>query len=87
MYWMCATELFAIHTHTHNTQPFYGSVEFVRENPGEPVPEEHSPTTLIVVIIAIHACIFNVRLQSTVHSLRQLNLNQNLGFLPQTYRH
>jgi len=34
---------------TH-TQPFYGSVEFVRENPGEPVPEEHSPTTLIVVI-------------------------------------
>jgi len=24
----------------HNTQPFYGSVEFVRENPGEPVPEE-----------------------------------------------
>jgi len=27
-------------THTH-TQPFYGSVEFVRENPGEPVPEEH----------------------------------------------
>jgi len=27
------------HTHTH-TQPFYGSVEFVRENPGDPVPEE-----------------------------------------------
>jgi len=26
-------------THTH-TQPFYGSVEFVRDNPGEPVPEE-----------------------------------------------
>ena len=25
-------------THTH-TQPFYGSVEFVRDNPGEPVPE------------------------------------------------
>jgi len=25
--------------HTH-TQPFYGSVEFVRENPGDPVPEE-----------------------------------------------
>ena len=25
--------------YTH-TQPFYGSVEFVRENPGEPVPEE-----------------------------------------------
>ena len=28
------------HIHTHNTQPFYGSVEFVRENTGEPVPEE-----------------------------------------------
>jgi len=26
-------------THTHK-QPFYGSVEFVRDNPGEPVPEE-----------------------------------------------
>jgi len=25
--------------HTH-TQPFYGSVEYVRDNPGEPVPEE-----------------------------------------------
>jgi len=25
-------------THTH-TQPFYGSVDFVRDNPGEPVPE------------------------------------------------
>ena len=25
---------------TTHTQPFYGSVEFVRENPGEPVPEE-----------------------------------------------
>jgi len=39
----------SVRAHTH-TQPFYGSVEFVRENPGEPVPEEHSPTTLIVVI-------------------------------------
>jgi len=26
-------------THTH-TQPFYGSVEFVRDNLGEPLPEE-----------------------------------------------
>jgi len=26
-------------THTH-TQPFYGCMEFVRDNPGEPVPEE-----------------------------------------------
>ena len=28
-----------LNKNTH-TQPFYGSVEFVRENPGEPVPEE-----------------------------------------------
>jgi len=26
-------------THTH-TQPFHSSVDFVRDNPGEPVPEE-----------------------------------------------
>jgi len=26
------------HAHTH-TQPFYGSVDFVWDNPGEPVPE------------------------------------------------
>jgi len=25
--------------YTHNTQPFYGSVDFVRDNPGEPVPD------------------------------------------------
>jgi len=29
--------MFSNYTHT---QPFYGSVEFVRDNPGEPVPEE-----------------------------------------------
>jgi len=28
------------HTHTH-TQLFYGSVYFVRDNPGEPTPEEN----------------------------------------------
>ena len=32
--------LFVIVTEATHTQPFYGSVEFVRENPGEPVPEE-----------------------------------------------
>jgi len=26
-------------SHTH-TQPFYGSMDFVWDNPGEPVPEE-----------------------------------------------
>ena len=27
------------YTDTQHTQPLYGSVDFVRENPGEPVPE------------------------------------------------
>jgi len=32
----------ALHTHT---QPFYGSLDYVRDNPGETVPEKkHSPT-------------------------------------------
>jgi len=26
------------------TQPFYGSLHFVQDNPGEPVPKKHSPT-------------------------------------------
>jgi len=28
------------HTHTHTTQPFYSSLDFVRDKPGEPVLEE-----------------------------------------------
>jgi len=28
------------HIHKHTHKPFYGSVEFFRDNPGEPVPEE-----------------------------------------------
>jgi len=28
------------HTHTQVTQPFYGSLDFVLDKPGEPVPEE-----------------------------------------------
>jgi len=34
----CRVTYTTIHTHTH-TQPFYGSVDFVWDNPGEPVPE------------------------------------------------
>ena len=37
---VCLANLSNVHTHTHtHTQPFYGFVEFVRDNPGEPVPE------------------------------------------------
>jgi len=39
------------HTHKHtHTQPFYSSLDFVQDNPGEPVPEEtfiHSPIMVI----------------------------------------
>jgi len=39
-------------TITTHTQPFHGSVDFIRDNPGELVPEETNihPLTLIVVI-------------------------------------
>jgi len=30
--------------HSTHRQPFYGSLDFVRNNPGEPVPENHSTT-------------------------------------------
>jgi len=45
-------------THTH-TQPFYGSVDFVWDNPGEPVPEEtfthsHSSWSSIILICFLH---------------------------------
>jgi len=50
-------------THTH-TQPFYGSMDFVRDNPREPVPEEtfthsHLSWSLclpIVIVIVILGC-------------------------------
>jgi len=32
--------------HTHNTQPFYGSLDSVRDKPGEPAPEAYiSPSS------------------------------------------
>jgi len=42
------------HTHTHtHTQPFYGSLDSIRNKPGEPVPEEtftHSHLSWLSVI-------------------------------------
>jgi len=43
-FWYCGRYELALScsakaTHAH-TQPFYGSLDFVRDNPGEPVPEE-----------------------------------------------
>jgi len=67
-------------------QPFYGSVEFVRENPGEPVPEEHSPTTLIVVINhPYQLSLFNPRaLQSFSTICLQVFFGLPLGLVPST---
>ena len=47
-----------LYTHTH-TQPFYGSVDFVRDTPGEPVPEEtfthsHSSWSSIIPVCCLH---------------------------------
>jgi len=38
--WMSSVVLSIYKGNTHNTQPFYNSVDFVWDNPGEPVPEE-----------------------------------------------
>jgi len=39
MYFVMRSKWLFRRTHTH-TQQFYGSKDFVRDNPGEPVPEE-----------------------------------------------
>jgi len=40
-----------VHTHTHtHTQPFYDSMDFVRDNLGEPVPEETFTHSCLSVI-------------------------------------
>jgi len=41
MFWLVTVTVLQCEIHTHtNTQPFYGSMDFVRDNPGKPVPEE-----------------------------------------------
>jgi len=54
------------HTHTH-TQLFYGSLDFVWDNPSEPVPEEtftHTP----IIVIKYPICFLHL-LWSMVYSL------------------
>jgi len=51
--------------HTH-TQPFYGSMDFVRDNPGEPVPEEtftHSHLSWSSIIAYL------LHLSTTIHGI------------------
>jgi len=83
------------HTHTH-TQPFYGSVEFVRDNPGDPVPEEtfthsHSSWSSIIPICFHHlqrsmaSSVFNPRaLQSFSTISLQVFFGLPLGLVPST---
>ena len=75
--------------HTH-TQPFYGSVEFVWDNPGEPVPEEtfthshSSQPSIIPIIVGEHREIINniseiVQIATWLHTQLFYGL---LGFCP-----
>ena len=63
-------ELLTYHTHTH-AQPFHGSLDFVRDNPGEPVPEENNKgedcclrlTNIISRHVSITFCAITIKLQ------------------------
>jgi len=81
-------------THTHNTQSFYGSLDFVRDNPGEPVPEEtftHSrsswssiiPICFLHLVRSMASSLFNPRaLQSFSTISRQVFFGLPLGLVP-----
>jgi len=81
--------------HTH-TQPFCGSVDFVRDNPGEPVPEEtythsHSSWSSIIPICFLHllrsmaSSLFNpCALQSFSTISLQVFFGLPLGLAPST---
>jgi len=79
---------------TH-TQPFYSSVDFVRDNPGEPVPEEtsthYSSWSSIIPICFLHllwsmaSSLFNPRaLQSFSIISLQVFFGLPLGLAPST---
>jgi len=84
------------HTHTH-TQPFYGSLEFVRDYLGEPVPEKTfthshlSESPIILYICFLHllrsmaSSLFNLRVwQSFSITSVQLFFEVGLGLAPST---
>jgi len=82
-----------LQSHTH-TQPFYGCLDFVQDNPGEPVPEEtfthsHSLWSSIILICFLHllrsmaSSIFNPHaLQSFTQSLSKFSLVYLLAWHP-----
>jgi len=81
--------------HTH-TQPFYGSLDFVQDNQGEPIPEEtfthsHSSSSSIIPICFLHllrsmaSCLFNARaLQSFSTIYLQVFFGLPPGLAPST---
>jgi len=84
--------------HTH-TQPFYGSVEFVRDNPGEPVPEDRYIYPLTRILFINHPNLLSpsttihgiLRIQSTCSTVFFHNLSPSflwstvpLGLVPST---
>jgi len=83
-----------IHTHTHTHTPFYGSMDFVGDNLGEPVPEEtfthsHLSWSSIVPICFIHllrsmvSSLFNSRTRQTFpQSLSKFSLVYLLAWHP-----
>jgi len=89
------TSLWWLHTHTH-TQPFYGSLDFVRDNPGEPVPGEtfthsHSSWSSIIPVCFLHllqsmaSSLFNqCALQSFSTISLQVFFGLPLGLVPST---
>jgi len=83
--WNFVISLSAVHTHTHTHTPFYGSLDFVRDNLGEPVPEEtfiHShlswssivpyllhPSNMIHGILPVQSTYLTVFFQYTLYRL------------------
>jgi len=66
-----------MHTHTH-TQPFYDSVDFVWDNPGEPVPEETIDPYLLHPSNMIHGIL---PVQSTHNLFPQTFSQYSLAYL------
>jgi len=83
------------HTHTH-IQPFYGSVDFLWDNPGEPVPEEtftHShpswssniPICFLHLLRSMASSLFNLcTLESFSTISLQVFFGLPLGLAPST---
>ena len=91
-----AIQIVLIEGKEEHTQPFYGSLDFVRDNPGEPVPEEtctHShpslasniPICFLHLLRSMTSSVFNPRaLQSFSTISLQVFFGLPLGLTPST---